>query len=50
MVAAICSALRPGVRGIFNIGGPPALPLSQASSRPSAAASSPVRSLTRWRA
>jgi UDP-glucose 4-epimerase len=30
VVAAIRLALRPGVRGIFNIAGPPALPLTQA--------------------
>jgi len=30
VVAAIRLALRPGVRGIFNIAGPPPLPLSQA--------------------
>jgi UDP-glucose 4-epimerase len=30
VVSAISLALEPGVRGIFNIGGPPPLPLSQA--------------------
>lgn len=30
VVRAVLLALKPGVRGIFNIGGPPALPLSQA--------------------
>ncbi len=30
LVHAIRLALRPGVRGIFNVGGPPPLPLSQA--------------------
>ncbi|MEB2312912.1 MAG: NAD-dependent epimerase/dehydratase family protein [Sorangiineae bacterium] len=57
LVEAIRLALRPGIRGIFNIGGPPPVPLSQALRllgraalpMPHAVAKVAIERLWRWR-